>query len=215
MNMSSFRYLLFLSAMLSSLAVAEASQVVTYEFVPTGDRQFRFGGGLLGIDLRADLAGTFDVVIGDDGAATLHGFDVRAVNVIDEWLFPSVLSEFEPLADRLFVSPEGAEGNVLADGSLSFSSYFDVSEQVPVDPTGGFPIGIFDGISRTSVRLEKTGPLTGRVWIGSFYGLYLDNPSYRTKELGLEVRVVSIPEPAGILIAVIASAVFSATRNRA
>ena len=80
---STYRCLAVIALFLSCVQPA-AAELRTYEFLPGQERLFQFQGGLLGTDVQAQLAGSFDVEIEDGGASRLTRFDVQLVDILDQ-----------------------------------------------------------------------------------------------------------------------------------
>ena len=166
-------------------SVAGAAELRTYEFVPGQDRLFSYSGGLVGVHVEAQLAGSFDVEIEADGTSRLTRFDVQLVDVLDTGLYEVGWMNGDSLADQLFVDPVGLIGRL--DGDLI---------------TLGFPASPIpeEYIPNTIILLKDVGGGLAEVRISSQPQLILDNPSMNTEVPGLLARVV--PEPASwVLVA--------------
>lgn len=163
----------------------DAAELRTYEFVAGQDRLFSYSGGLIGIHVEAQLAGSFDVEIEADGTSRLTRFDVQLVDVLDTGLYAIGWMNGDSLADQLFVDPVGLTGHL--DGDLITLGF--PASPIPEEVT-----------PNTIILLKDVGGGLAEVRISSQPELILDNPSMNTEVPGLLARVV--PEPASwVLIA--------------
>jgi hypothetical protein len=178
--------LAILAFFLTQAQPAAAAEIRTYEFLPGQERLFQFQGGLLGTDVQAQLAGSFDVEIEDNGASRLTRFDVQLVDILDQGFSPLDWSEGMPLADVLFVNPVGLIGN--RDATLITLG----------DP--GDIIAYDAGIPYTIIRVSELGGGQAQVRISSLPEMVIDSPSFFTESPGLLVRMV--PEPAGLVLSI-------------
>ncbi len=188
-----YRRLVILAFVLAWVPPVGAAELRTYEFLSGQDRLFQFQGGLLGTDVQAQLAGSFDVEIMNDGTSRLTRFDVQLVDILDQGFSPLGWSEGTSLADVLFVNPVGLTG------------YRDAALITLGDP--GVIIDFETGMPNTIIRVGNLGGGLANVRISSSMPeMVIDSPSFATESPGLLVRVV--PEPGattlltGVLIAV-------------
>jgi len=175
-----------LAFLLACVPPVAAAELRTYEFLPGQEQLFQFQGGLLGTDVRAQLAGSFDVEIEYDGTSRLTRFDVQLVDILDQGLFPVGWSEGTSLADVLFVNPVRLTGSRVA-ALITLG-----------DP--GAIIAYDAGIPNTIIQANEIDGGLAEVRISSLSEMALDSPSFFTEPPGLLARVV--PEPSGLVLSI-------------
>lgn len=160
-----------------------ASELRTYQIASDQQPMFRYSGGLTDFIRFAQLVGSFDVEIGNDGSATLTRFGVRAIDPLQEDVISNSWVGGASLADYLFVNPIGK--SVLLDPS---------SQPVATEP-------VLSG-AYTTILLTTETANTARLTIASRPESYRDNPSFSTDSPGFLVHLV--PEPSACSIALVA-----------
>jgi hypothetical protein len=181
------------TSMLVSLAASSvhaATQRYTYQFVEGQDRPLRYGGGLTGMDVFANLAGSFDLEIEDDGASAITRFDVLLMDILEQGDVVSTLKNGDLLLPLLYVNPIGLGGEY--DGS-----------NVTLGPSG---LAFADPVTR--ITLTPNGATTALFTVRSSSNL-LDGPSASTESLGILVQLVPEPTTAGLAAMMIGVALLS------
>jgi hypothetical protein len=169
---------------LLSLPAAFAGEFRSYEFLPDQPRLFTYAGGLLGTDVKAQLAGSFDVDIASDGTTQVTRFDVQLNDILDTGLFEIGWMDGDSLRDELFLDPVGLIGQ-RADSVINIGP-------MPVEPDG------FDE-PLTNIYIKELGGGMASVRISSRPAMVIDSASMSTEPAGFLVRVV--PEPTLLILA--------------
>ena len=184
-------------------STALAGEIRTYEFIDDEVGRLRFGGGLISGDSFGRPVGSFDVTIDDNGTATLTRFDIAVAEIEVTVEGAAPLINGSNLANYLFgVNPVGLEAQY--NSAVVFASHPIALE--PID---------FSTNADPSFRMILSSILDESISV-SFHALSgypLDNPSLRTTESGLRARLVTVPEPASVLIFVASSLLLRCLRR--
>jgi hypothetical protein len=182
--------LLVASLAFALTTVAGAAELRTYRFESDQPRSLHFAGGLAGVDTSTQLTGSFDIEIGDDGAATITRFDVQLHDILNQGLVDPGWTEGQSLAPLLFNNPIGLTGTAN-----------------PISILLGFPpepdVIVWTGPLTTFALIPSDGP-SAKLVIRSVPFPLLDNPSFMTDSLSFSVQLV--PEPATWTIAILGAA---------
>jgi hypothetical protein len=197
--------LVFAFSATACVAATNADELKTYEFVPGQSQLFHLRGGLGGADVSAQLSGTFDIQLENDGTATLSRFDVQLIDVLNHSSIAPTLTEGQSLAEILFKNPVGLTGNY--DPTATHLNLFPPNLNIAELLTWGTgPI--------TSVTMTATsGPLS-TVQIASSLVGWLDTPDFFTDSPGFLVRLVPEPTSSGIAFCGALAAMFKPRRKR-
>jgi hypothetical protein len=181
------------------LAAADAAEVRTYRFDSDQPRLLHFAGGLIGYDTSAQLAGSFDIEIGDGGAAAITRFDVQLHDIVNQGSADPGWAEGQSLAPILFNNPVGLTGTANPTSILL---------GFPPDPD----VILWQG-PLTTFALTPSNGSSARLYIRSVPFAFIDNPSLMAESPGFLVQLV--PEPSAWTIALFgAIAAITKTRNR-
>ncbi|WP_442485043.1 hypothetical protein [Aeoliella sp. SH292] len=193
-------FLLWLMATVATFASsALAVEIRTYEFLDTQAGRLRFGGGLKSGKSYARPEGIFEVTIDDNGTATLTRFDIAVTGVEIAVEGASPLIDGSPLINYLSgVNPVGLLARY--DSGVIFSTY---PSDVATDDGASFSM-VLSSICEENISVSlRASP-----------GVSSDHPGLST-ELGLQARLVTVPEPASVLILVASSLLVICSRRMA